>query len=325
MNFKLLLVLMLIIIERAFASCGSENCPLYHFHYNQEGGLHLRLDNEYINQDRIYTGSSRSSIGAISEDHDEVSTLNSITTLQLQYGISSRLGIGLAFPYIHREHNHIHHEEGENHWENWNFSGLGDISIAGYYSLIVPSMEKEIYLGVSAGVKLPTGVTNAINAEGETAEVTLQPGSGSVDALLGLNFRYPLATIETSEENVFSTIPLIIGVSYKVTGRGTDNYKIGNTLLFSAGSDYQFTTKASLTLQLNLRTQGFADVGSTGEPFENTGGTWVYVSPGVNFNLIDNLSFYGTIQFPVYINVHGIQQASAFNLQLGLSINSSLL
>jgi len=155
--------------------------------------------------------------------------------------------------------------------------------------------------------------------------VTLQPGSGSLDALLGLNFRYPLATIETSEENVFSTIPLIIGISYKVAGRGTDNYKIGNTLLLTAGSDFQFTTRASLTLQLNLRTQGFADVGSTAEPFENTGGTWLYVSPGLNFNLIDNLSFYGTVQFPAYIDVHGIQQASAFNLQLGLSINSSLL
>jgi hypothetical protein len=325
MKIKLILFIVFTVIGKTFGSCGSENCPLYHFHYNATGGLHLRLYNEYINQDKIYVGTNLSAIGAVPEDHDEVSTLNSITAIQLQYGINTRFDIGFILPYIHREHNHIHHEDGADNWENWNFSGMGDISILGNYSLIVPSMKKEIYLGISFGVKFPTGVTDAVNAEGEQAEVTIQPGSGSLDVLLGLNFRYPLFTIQTTVADEYSTIPLILGLSYKIPGKGTDDYQFGNSILFSVGSDYQMTKKAGLTLQLNIRNLAFANVGNTDEPRENTGGTWVYLSPGINLNLTENFSFFGIIQLPVYLNVHGIQQASSFNLQLGISANTSLL
>ncbi len=327
MKLKLFLLaaLTITLIGQTFGSCGSSNCPLYNFHYNLQGGLHLRLYNEYINQDKVYLGSKLSAIGAVSEDHDEVSTLNSITAFQAGYGITDRLDIGFILPYIHREHNHIHHEDGQANWENWNFSGMGDILLTGNYSVILPSMEKEIYFGITAGVKLPTGVTNAVNAEGETAEVTIQPGSGSLDEIIGANFRCPLFTIQTAEKDVYSDIPLIIGVSYKISGKGTDDYKFGNSLLVTAGTSYQFTKKAGVTLQFNVRNQDFADTGMTGEPRENTGGTWMYLSPGLNLNITDNLALFGIIQLPVYINVHGLQQASSFNAQIGISANTTLL
>lgn len=325
MKLRLLLFILMIIGGKLFGSCGSENCPLYHFHYNREGGLHLRLSGEYINQDQIFVGTSKSFVGAIPEDHDEVSTINFITMIQLQYGISDRLDFGFIFPYVHREHNHIHHENGTNVPESWNFSGPGDIVLTGNYSIILPEMNKEVYLGVSAGIKLPTGITDEVNSEGELAEVTLQPGTGSVDALLGLNFRYPLFTYETTKQNQFSTIPLIIGLSYKIPGKGTDDYRFGRALLATLGTDYQFSDKVSFTLQFNLKNQEYDDTGSTGEPGENTGGTKVFVSPGLNLNLTDYLSLFGIIQLPVYQNVHGIQQTSRFNTQLGLSANTSLL
>ncbi len=327
MKLKLFLFTVLIfsLIGKASASCGSSNCPLYNFHYNLEGGLHLRLYNEYINQDKVYLGSKLSTVGAVPEDHDEVSTLNSITAFQVGYGITNRLDIGIILPYIHREHNHIHHDDGQDHWENWNFSGMGDILLTGNYSLILPTMEKEIYFGITAGIKLPTGVTNAVNAEGETAEVTIQPGTGSYDEIIGANFRYPLFTIQTTEKDVYSTIPIIAGVSYKISGKGTDDYKFGNSLLLTAGTSYQFTKKAGVTLQFNVRNQDYADTGITGEPQDNTGGTWMYLSPGLNLNVTDNIAFFGIIQIPVYINVHGLQQASSFNAQFGISANTSLL
>lgn len=325
MKIKLSFCILFFTIGRIFGSCGAENCPLYHFQYNLQGGLHLRLYNEYINQDQIFTGSTRSFIGALPEDHDEVSTINSLTALQVQYGISDRLEIGITVPYIHREHSHIHHENGQNIWENWNFSGLGDIAVIGNYSLIVPEMEKEIYLGVSAGLKLPTGRTNAVNNEGELAEVTIQPGSGSYDVLFGLNFRYPLFIVSTTNENEYSTIPLILGLLYKIPGKGTDDYQFGKTILFTAGTDYQITGKTSLTLQMNFKNQGYANTGMTGEPKENTGSTQIYVSPGINLGITDNLSLFGIIQLPVYQNVHGIQQTSRFNTQVGISANANML
>jgi hypothetical protein len=118
---------------------------------------------------------------------------------------------------------------------------------------------------------------------------------------------------------------LIIGLSYKIPGKGTDDYRFGRALLATLGTDYQFSDKVSFTLQFNLKNQEYDDTGSTGEPGENTGGTKVFVSPGLNLNLTDYLSLFGIIQLPVYQNVHGIQQTSRFNTQLGLSANTSLL
>jgi hypothetical protein len=248
-----------------------------------------------------------------------------LTSFQLQYGISDRFQVGVTIPYVHREHTHIHHEDGGNVQENWNFNGLGDIAVIGNYSVINPEMQKEIYLGISAGIKLPTGLTSAVNGDGEKAEVTIQPGSGSYDALAGINFNYPLFTIQTTNENEYSTIPLILGILYKIPGKGTEDYQYGNTLLITAGTDYQFTSEASLTLQVNFRNQGYANVGSTGEPKENTGGTKIFISPGLNLSITDYLSFFGIVQLPVYQNFHGIQQTSRFNTQIGISADTNLL
>ncbi len=318
-------IILSILFTNIYASCGSSNCPLYHFHYSRTGGLYLRISYEYINQDQLYVGTNRSFIGAIPEQHDEVSTLNSLTFLQLQYGISDRLSFGFILPFIHHEHNHIHHDKGQDVWENWNFSGMGDIILLANYSLILPTMNSETYLSISGGIKLPTGITDAKNTEGEEAEVTIQPGSGSVDEVIGINFRHPLFTVKTTKDGVYSTIPLIIGLSYQIAGKGTNDYKFGNTFLANLGTDYQLTDKASLAFQVNGKFQGHSDPGKTGEPEENTGGKWIYFSPGLNFSIDQTLSFYGFIQLPVYQNVNGIQQTSRFNLQLGVTANTSLL
>ncbi len=78
-------------------------------------------------------------------------------------------------------------------------------------------------------------------------------------------------------------------------------------------------------MQVNGRFQGYADVGSTHEPRENTGGTWIYASPGLSIDLLENVSFTGFVQIPVHQYVNGIQQTARYNLQLGLSVNSDLL
>jgi hypothetical protein len=92
-----------------------------------------------------------------------------------------------------------------------------------------------------------------------------------------------------------------------------------------AGTAYQFSSHANLLLQLNGKFQGKADVGETGEPGENTGGTFVYLSPGLNVDVMPHLSAYGYLQIPVYQRVNGIQQTSRYNIQFGLSADIGLL
>ena len=283
----------------------------------------LGLSHEYINQDQIYAGSSLSYVGAIQNGHhDEVQTLNERNIFQLQAGVSGRLGVNVTLPFIHREHKHI--QLSDTTWESWNFNGLGDMSISAQYGILIPSDEFEPYIDVVVGAKLPTGVTNEINADGEEAEVTIQPGTGSFDEIFGINYRQTLFSVPTVSGK-YSTLPVMFELTYQMNGKGTDDYQFGNALHAHLGTAYQFADHASLLLQVNGRFQGFANVGTTGEPRENTGGSWIYVSPGIGLNLSKTFSGNVYFQVPVYRNVHGIQQTARFNLSLGLTYSFNIL
>jgi hypothetical protein len=196
--------------------------------------------------------------------------------------------------------------------------------VTGEYAVIVPSAEFSPYLTLQVGAKLPSGVINATSTEGEQAEATIQPGTGSLDVIFGFNYRQTIFSVPTASGDS-SALPLIVGVSYQVNGKGTNDYQLGNTWLAHLGTEYQFLKRASLLLQANGMFRDFADVGSTGEFPQNTGGTWVFVSPGFSLQLDDAISAYMYVQIPVYRNVHGIQQTAKFNLLFGLSAYIGLL
>lgn len=118
-------------------------------------------------------------------------------------------------------------------------------------------------------------------------------------------------------------MPVILGLSYQVNGEGKENFRFGNVFLAHLGTEYQILPRASLLFQGNLRHQDFGEEDGTQD--DNTGGTWIYASPGLEVQFSDAFSGYTYLQLPVYINVHGIQQVARMNLQLGLSANVNLL
>ncbi len=316
--------LLAIMTASANASCGAASCPLNSFHPLRSGWLSLSLSHEYINQDQLYLGSSLSFVGAIPEHHDEIQTINERNEFLAGYGISDNFALNISVPLIHRQHTHIGHENNTSAIERWDFTGLGDIVVNGQYTILNSEEEFTPYLSLSAGVKLATGVTDFRNTDGEFAEVTIQPGSGSTDLLFGLNYRQTLLSLPTLSGS-YSAFPLNISILYQVNNRGTDRYRFGNVLHVHLGTAYQFISRSSLLFQINSKFQDYADVGNTDEPRDNTGGTWIFASPGLLFQIIDDVSMSGYIQFPIYENVHGLQQTAKFNLQLGLTFSTNLL
>jgi hypothetical protein len=239
--------------------------------------------------------------------------------------LTDGLGLNVELPFIHREHSHIHNHHGTPIYESWNFSGFGDMIATGQYGFQFGQSEKAAELSFLSGVKFATGVTDAKNAEGDEAEITLQPGSGSTDLIFGMNFRKPLFNVRSAAGDVHSLMPITFGVSYQLMGKGKEEYRLGDVAQAHLGTEYQILPRATLLFQGNLRYQQFADIGLTHEPKENTGGTWIYASPGLGVQFSDAFSGYTYLQLPVYINVHGIQQVARMNLQLGLSANVNLL
>ena len=325
---RVLIVSMLIVcpasMDEAIASCGSATCPLETHSYLREGWLQMGFIYEYVHQDRIYLRSSPSFVGAVPQVHNEVQTVNQREILQLQYGMLDILTLAVDLPLIHREHSHIIRDAGGDALESWNFSGLGDVVVTGQLALLLPRSTYAPFLSFVVGAKLPSGMTNAKNAEGEEAEVSIQPGSGSLDGILGINYRQVLASVPMISGE-YTELALTASLTHQMNGKGKKNWRFGNTTIASIGSSYQVNSYASLLFQVNGKFQGFADVGSTGDPGENTGGTWIYASPGFGLRLTETFAATAFVQIPLYQNVHGLQQTSNLNMQIGLSATVDLL
>jgi len=114
-------------------------------------------------------------------------------------------------PFIDHSHQHIFNKNDgfggvEPELEKWNFSGSCDIQAIGRYRFY---HDTDSNASVRFGMKLPTGDIHNSNAE-ENAERSLQPGTGSLDSIVGAN-----AEPADSGSNTLSLSP---GLSYRITG-----------------------------------------------------------------------------------------------------------
>jgi hypothetical protein len=68
---------------------------------------------------------------------------------------------------------------------------------------------------------------------------------------------------------------------------------------------------------VNGRLRGKDDPGQTDALRDNTGGTWVYGSPGLRVQAGSALAAYAYVQLPVYERVNRIQLAAPYHLIVG--------
>ena len=299
----------------ASASCGSAFC-MVDTQWSMQGvtasaGTRLDLRYEYINQDRLQSGRSRVGIGEFPRDHDEVSTLNRNFVGTLDHSFDANWGINATFPVVRREHHHLHNEDdGSQTPESWKFTELGDVRLLGRYQF-TPTESTEHALGqwgLYFGAKLPTGSHNVKNEEGELAERTLQPGSGSTDALFGAFTRRALPLKDMSWfAQALVQLPL----------NTRDDYKPGRRLSIDTGLRHETSERLALLFQANALLRG-RDSGAQAEP-EDSGGKSLWVSPGASYALTKNVQAYGFVQLPLYQYVNGVQLVATHSFVFGVS------
>jgi len=146
------------------------------------------------------------------------------------------------------------------------------------------------------GLKLPTGKTDRKNADGDAAERSLQPGSGTTDLLVGASYssQRPVQNLSTFVQGLMQ-LPL----------HSKDEYKPGNRVSLDAGVRYGVGEQVGLLLQANGLWRG-RDRGAEAEP-EDTGGTSLFLSPGVSYSIGKAINLYGFFQVPLYQYVNGVQ------------------
>ena len=245
---------------QALASCGSAFCSVNTswdlLGGRAEPGALLDLRYENIKQDQPRSGSDKVGVGQIPRHHDEVFTKNNNWLGTFDYAFNADWGINLSAPLVDREHLHIHNHMGQQLPESWNFTALGDARVVGRFRLSSTESHDAHELGsagVTFGLKLPTGRTNVRNAGGELAERTLQPGTGTTDALLGA---YLFRALPMKDLSWFAQAQLQLPMNSR------DGYRPGQRLTMDAGLRYDLTGQVSLLLQANLlvrRKLDFAD------------------------------------------------------------------
>lgn len=292
----------------AAAGCGSAFCSLGTDWSTQgdwtEPGGRFDLRYEFIDQDQPRTGTRDIGVGEIPHHHDEVRTINRNWIAGFDYTLDAHWGITALLPVVDRSHAHIHNHMGSPEDETWNFTEVGDARLLGRFTF---SPAPQGSAGIKFGLKLPTGRHDVANDEGEVAERSLQPGSGTVDGIVGVFYTPP----RSSTLNWFADATLVSPLAERA------GYKPGTQAAINLGTAYALNPVLSLMLQLNA-TWKDRDAGTEAEP-EDTGGTFVHLSPGVGVSLGAKTRLYGFVQLPIYQYVNGVQLVADWSVAVGVS------
>jgi hypothetical protein len=295
----------------AHASCGGAFCTL-----NTDAGVQgtwnkpgVRLDirSEFIDMDQLRHDSSKAQPQGEVNEHDETRTLNRNFLATLDWNLNQDWGVTFRVPFVNRSHNHIFNADNgaggvDPEVERWSFSGIGDVQALARYNFFSDGMSNA---GVRFGIKLPTGSINKATSE-EKAERTLQPGSGSVDTLLGAYYNQH-----------HGPLGWFVQAMWQQPVHDRDDFKPGTKLGMDAGLNYALTPYLNLMLQSNVQYKG-KDSGVKAEP-KDSGGYSLSISPGLAYKITDSVQVYGFVQKPIYQYVNGFQLTSDLSVAIGLS------
>lgn len=243
---------------------------------------------------------------------DRIATTTRTATLDLNYGLTERLGLQVAIPYKHVESDA---QIGGLTPVPYSERGLGDIRAMLKYN-VLPTLRSMLVLGL--GADFPTGSYGRFSQGTTLAESTLQIGRGNFGLIPMIYQTYELIPHRV---NQFAL------ASYRHTFKNSDGYQFGDEVNVSAGLNViplEQTPWLTLTQQINFRWMQndamdaalFQFNSATGTPIlldptikfraiPTTGSTYVAYSPGINLNLLDVASFYFIAQIPIHRDFNG--------------------
>ena len=295
------------------ASCGAAFCVV-NTDWSAQGawldqGARFDLRYEYVDQDQPRAGKERVSVGAIPAHHDEVYTVNRNVVASADWNLSPAWGLSLTVPFTERKHFHIHNHHGEALEDRWDFRGVGDIRVqARYVASTSGSVEVPCSTGFTFGVKLPTGKYDEDNGEGALAERTLQPGTGTTDAILGAYWHRALPLEGWSYfTRALAVVPM----------NSREGFKPGVQFQGDAGARYAVSSRVGVMVQANVLVKA-KDRGENAEPADS-GQRAVFVSPGISWNVGRDLQLYAFLQVPLYQRVNGAQLTADRSAVAGVS------
>ena len=299
----------------AAASCGAATCSVDAVIHGPPAAGRARLDLsfQYIDQASTRVGDRRAGVGEDpNPDHNEVRTINRLWNARLDYDLSPRWGAAIALPLLARTHDHVDAASGD--LNRWKFAGVGDLTVEARWTCWRGDGAEAPAVTLTLAGKFPTGRTGAHNAT-DDAEVPIQPGSGSYDAVGGIVYSLSLPQwIEAPRRP-----SLFAGASYRKNGPGSRGYVVGDVFDGRVGAAVPAAAKLDLLGQVDWRVRRRDQAGETAEDVSFTGADSLHLSPGLRWHWGRGVSAYGYAQLPVYQYVNREQLTSDVNWHAGLT------
>jgi hypothetical protein len=252
---------------------------------------------------------------AMRAGHLELLDRSILTTLSFAYGVTSRLQLGMSLPYYSANGSRTAHPGlGDPLFATSHVDGLGDLWLTAKYRFFGGSAGS---LALFAGAKLPTGRCDVLDSLGDPVDPSSTAGSGTYDFLFGVAYARALGGRSH------------FALSFQYTLQGThDNFDIGDridtgvALAYRLNEDSARFPQVALLAELNLR-HLFASVMTTSMPprfappepdphSRNTGGTTVFLSPGLRLLFTKELMLTLELQVPLAEHLYGEQVQTAF-------------
>ena len=271
-------------------------------------GLDAGLRFEYFEQSDLRGGTGsvdRATLTFPNDNEIQQRTLNRNTWLDLNYVVNSSWAFTASIPYHDRFHTTI--AAGDTDISTSRANGLGDVRLLARYQF---HREASQSWSVQFGLKLPTGGFNQNFAEGpqagERLDRGLQLGTGTANLILGASwFSRPATNLGAFMQATLEQ-PLATRTDFLPS----------SSLNLSGGVRWLNSSRFTPQLQLNIKTET-REHGAEADT-DNSGGTLVYLSPGVTAELSQQANAFVFVQLPVYQRVNGLQLEPRWLLSVGL-------
>lgn len=292
----------------------------------EEGRWSFGVNFENSDSDRL----SQEEMLALREEDPEASlhSIEAIRSLSLDasYGLTRDITVGIHLPYVIRydilEAAHEHEDIASAGLaadgpaiaaalpgieELGKSAGIGDMTVYGLWRFY-EDPASDTNLGLIAGVKTPTGTDDQVADTGEVFEAEFQPGSGSWDPFAGIAWGRSLGAFSLAASTV-----------YTLATEGSYDTDLGDQWTYNASAGYRLgnleDTNWSLVLELNGGWRDREEVDGAADA--NSGGSWLYVSPGVNVTG-HRWSIYASLGLPVDKSLNGNQDDLGYRFLLGM-------
>ncbi len=246
------------------------------------------------------------------DDQSRIRKTKSILT-EVGYGITKRIAVDILIPYVYQERRI--EQFGRTDFVSTN--GIGDIALLLKYKLTDPlDTRQNLLLGI--GPKMPTGKSDFTRTDGILLNADLQPGSGAWDGLLyafyNRNFSFR------------PSMGVSLSAVYSIKGVNPDylngqSYQFGNELVSQLSfSDKVNLGRALFDLSVSFRYRQQQDDSFNETTLPNTGGQFLFLTPGIAYLLSSSTSLTFSGDIPIYSYVNGTQLAPTYRLNIGLFI-----